>query len=142
MPSPKVTFRAQPALMQELQARGDSPGLISMRDAGRYYNVLARTRKHLRPSFTKAEIALLAKACLPVANRDWWPTAGDWYLEATVEEYVGGDPGVSGGVNVQHLLVLLRDLSPWESLAIMDALESMRHRIDAGESVDISQLLA
>ena len=148
MPSPKITFRAQPALMQELQARGDSPGLVSMWDLERYYDILTATRKGLARTsgFTTKRLAFIEAAC---REYRWSPaplfrhcTTGNWVLVAAVEQYAKDRPDDARQIDVENLVLGLRALMSWATLSLIDALERYWRRIDAGEAVDIGELLA
>lgn len=116
-PSP-IAFRDK-VVEAELGARVSgsySPSQIAARDLDRYYTLLRRSL----PTFTEAEACLIVDAC------------SDWHVEphsasllwAQVDDAIRNN-GLDGKWHVDGatLTARLRILTPFESLAVVDAVE-------------------
>lgn len=116
---PPVAFRPNSRLQTHIAERQEldrSTGLIAARDLERYYELLRRSL----PIFTEAEAFLIVDAC------------NGWFIEphsapllwAKVDECIRRN-GVNGEQNPNGpaLVARLRTLTPFEQLAIADAVE-------------------
>lgn len=124
----QIQFRPDEQLTAELQARAGetmapSPGLVAQRDLGRYYALLKRSL----PTFSLEDAMVLVNALnglitMPETAHLLWAQVEDFLIDSGVDSAP------------MPLVERLRKLTPFEALAVADAVErawnSETYRID------------
>ncbi len=120
MPGPQIQFRAVGPLTDELESRsevGKPASEVARRDLGRYYVLLARSL----PQFTLEEAMLLVNALnghltMPETAHLLWAE-----VEGFVVSQLGDEDSYPN--KWDSLILRLKKLTPFEQLAVADAVE-------------------
>lgn len=132
-----IQFRAGDTLLLEIQARdeGHGPGPTARRDLERYYYMIRSST----PTFSEAEARLLVDALSGIITEPHtahllWAVVDDAIRLGRLDEKWG----VDGWALVQRLR---NDLTPFEALAIADAVERVWSLMADAKSTPITDVI-
>lgn len=132
-----IQFRAGDTLLPEIQARdeGHGPGPTARRDLERYYYMIRSST----PTFSEAEARLLVDALSGIITEPHtahllWAVVDDAIRLGRLDEKWG----VDGWALVQRLR---NDLTPFEALAIADAVERVWSLMADAKSTPIMDVI-
>jgi hypothetical protein len=132
-----IQFRAVDTLVLDIQARdeGHGPGPTARRDLERYYYIIRTST----PTFSEAEARLLVDALSGIITEPHtahllWAVVDDAIRLGRLDEKWG----VDGWELVRHLR---HDLTPFEALAVADAVERVWSLMAEAKSARITDVL-
>ena len=120
-----------PAVLTQLDERGDNRSEQISGDLSRYYRLLAEARPALRERFSQAEISLILDAC----NGWMMDVASPSYIWMEVADAIrlNGLDQKWEVANTVELVLRLRQLSTLESIALADAITRWWQAVGEGD---------
>lgn len=129
-----ISFRPDPALRAELARRAsvESRNLAAARDLGRYYGLMAFSRRRLARLFDAADCRVIVAALGgTVIDDSIIPLLGHEIMDAVVNDLSEQLP-----IDVPALAATLGQLTPADFYALGDAVMLHQSRASAGERPD------